>query len=101
MPSTLEDLRRSTGGEVWKFPVNPGHTGIEMPADARVLCVQTQHGQPFIWALVRPDQPKKLRHFLLVGTGYQFDLRDVNYVGTFQLDDGNLVFHLFEYVRHV
>ena len=43
---------------VWKFPIRPDdHIRVEMPADARVLTVQTQGGQPCIWALVSDDAP--------------------------------------------
>ena len=39
------------------------------------------------------------RHFRLSGTGHPLGedyLRIINYIGTFQMENGALVFHLFE-----
>jgi len=82
----------------YKLPVGD-EFALEMPAGAEVLTVQMQDDQPFIWALVNTDHSPQLRQFLVLGTGH--DCSDTricatNYVGTFQLLGGRLVFHLFE-----
>ncbi len=71
---------------------------IDMPEGAEVLCVQIQRGSPQVWALC--DKKAKLgpRKFFLVGTGQELDVRGFSYVGTFQVHQGELVFHLFEFV---
>lgn len=66
---------------------------IYMPSMAKVLCVQMQKGEPYIWAAVDTNDLDKVRTFIWKGTGH--DIKGLHkYVGTVQ--DGNLVFHLFE-----
>lgn len=68
-----------------------------MPAGARVLSVQTQKGWGYIWALVDTDKPEIKRAFALRGTGHPADgLQGAAFVGSFQLQGGDLVFHLFD-----
>ncbi len=89
-------------GVVWKYPVNPGQGTFErlMPAGARVLSVQVQRGEPFMWALVNPATPYEKRTFVVVGTGADHVPAGlIKFIGTFQLESGCLVFHLFEVVK--
>lgn len=69
---------------------------IEMPELAEVLCVQVQNGIPCIWAKVETENALKKRAFFVVGTGNPLPDNPSNYIGTYQLYDGGLVFHLFE-----
>ncbi len=72
---------------------------IPMPEGARVLDVQIQHGAPCIWALVDTSKPNVNRMFRLAGTGHPIKPDEAHkhiYIGTFQMSDGALVFHLFE-----
>lgn len=70
---------------------------IEMPKNAKVLCVQAQFEKIQIWAMIDlKEKETELREFRIYGTGHktrQFD----GYIGTFQLEAGNYVFHLFEH----
>ena len=83
---------------VWKYPLAFGSQTILMPQNARILAVQTQHNEPQLWALVNPEAPDETRRFLTIGTGTEFeaDRLLLDYIGTFQLHSGSLVFHLFE-----
>lgn len=82
---------------IWKFPFTPqANITIIMPARAQIIAVDVQHEQPCIWAIVEPRNPSAARHFVLRGTGHPFDGREGEYVGTFQMHNGDLVFHLFE-----
>ena len=82
---------------IFKWALTPGSTGLHMPAGAKVLTVQMQGGQPQLWARVDPKQPKEWRTFAVYGTGHQIpDDRRLEYVATFQMDDGALVWHVFE-----
>lgn len=84
---------------VWKFPVPvEGEFAIEMPLDAVLRCVQTQHGEPFLWAEVNPNRDPEPRKFRLIGTGHPIKVGSelLEYVGTFQLWGGDLVWHLYE-----
>lgn len=87
--------------QVWKFPIEAVDAfGIDMPIGAEILSVQTQHGQPHLWALVDTMLPNERRLFRLFGTGHSIDdSGELKYVGSFQLSGGALVFHLFEYPK--
>jgi hypothetical protein len=81
---------------IYKYaaPIDDNLT-ITMPAGAEVLCVQMQGGGPQVWALVDPSAAKQARGFCWRGTGHPADNLG-RYVGTVQMRDGALVFHLFE-----
>lgn len=82
---------------ILKYPIIPTDLfEIEMPEYARILCVQVQKTRPMIWALVDESRPMELRRFYLRGTGHPFPEADhAEYVGTFQMIEEGLVFHLF------
>lgn len=85
--------------EVWKFQLTEPKESIEMPVEAQILTVQTQGGIPCLWALGDPSAPKELRCFEVYGTGHpiHYDMAiERNYIGTFQINGGSLVFHVFE-----
>ncbi len=82
---------------IHKYPVAPGDFTLDLPLNAQALSVQVQHGQPQLWMLVDASEPTAPRRFAIRGTGHPCDgLRASHYLGTFQLDGGALVFHLFE-----
>lgn len=82
---------------IYKWTLTPGSTELAMPAGAQVLTVQMQGGQPQLWAKVDPKQPKEWRTFAVYGTGHPMpDDPRLVYVATFQMDDGALVWHVFE-----
>ena len=67
---------------------------------AQVLTVQTQFGDPYLWVLCDPNKPPVKRRFRLAGTEYPIeeDENMLHYCGTFQLAEGECVFHLFEII---
>ena len=70
---------------------------ISMPQGSEILCIQTQHNSPCIWALVDPIAESINRKFETVGTGYNVtEIEKSKYIGTYQIDGGALVFHVFE-----
>lgn len=84
---------------IWKYPLKLTEEQIvEMPANAHVLCVQTQYGVPNLWALVDPVNLPEARKFLTFETGHVNTALAglVNYIGTFQIAQGHLVYHVFE-----
>ena len=83
--------------EIWKFPLEvTDEQRIEMPEASDILCVQVQRGQPCVWASVIPDAAKVKRLFAIYGTGHPRKVKQADqYVGTFQLQGGALVFHVF------
>jgi hypothetical protein len=83
---------------IYKYPINPGWNNYRMPKGAKVLSVQTQDGRPQMWTLCDENCNFNLvsRNFQAAPTGVSFDDTGHEYIGTFQLNDGLLVFHLFE-----
>jgi hypothetical protein len=82
---------------VYKYPAGPGIFEHDMPEDAEILCFQVQQDVPCIWARVDVDAPTVPRKFALVGTGHVApSLGQAKYIGTCQMYDGTLVWHLFE-----
>jgi len=86
---------------VYKYPVEQNNEiVIEIPQYAEILTIQTQYGKPYIWALIDTRMPRVARRFILAGTGHPIQNKDeLTYIGTFQLEEGSLVFHLFECTR--
>lgn len=82
---------------IWKFPCNIcDQLTIDMPLGAKVLCVQMQHDEPCIWALVDDNMPLTPYPFAWRGTGHHCDGIDAaKYIGTIQMQGGELIFHLF------
>lgn len=96
---------------IWKFEFAiDDNILIEMPEGAEILSVQIQKGIPCIWALVNPLAKKTERQFELYGTGHEMECNDLSighemefnenlerkFIETFQMINGNVVFHLFE-----
>jgi len=82
---------------IWKFPVPIADSfSIPMPRGARILTINTQNGEPVLYALVDPKELMVSRKFALRGTGHNAESLDLNnYIGTFQMYGGDIVFHLF------
>lgn len=81
---------------IWKFPLSSeGEQLIKMPQGCAVLCAQVQHDIPCVWAVVDTDAPTVKRRFRIFGTGHPINEDDLQFVGTFQLSGGGLVFHLY------
>lgn len=102
---------------IHKFPVPIPEGGthgviIEMPYEAEILHVNTQgcYGDhAWLWALVETENKKAKYRFELYGTGHEvathvdyaeggitLKYRRLKYVGTFMLEDGHFVGHLFQ-----
>lgn len=83
---------------IYKYPfAAQDHVRLFMPLGAEVLCVQMQGEQPCIWAKVDPSSAMQVRTFELRGTGHELGAVG-KYLGTFQMLNGGLVFHLFDSV---
>ena len=72
---------------------------VNLPKGAEILTVQEQYGVPCIWAQVDTTSPPEERIFETFGTGHEMPIDmgiDRKYIGTYQIQGGSLVFHLFE-----
>lgn len=88
--------------QVWKYPVpiQPGEFSLLIPSADKPLAVQFQHGAPAMWVSVDPSRAPEPaeRRFIWYGTGWSIaNYENLEHVGTVQ--DGWLVWHLFEVVR--
>lgn len=82
---------------IWKFPILVNdEQDIEMPRGADILWVDVQQGQPCIWARVNPAAPRENKRIRIFGTGHPMPDELGDYVGTFMMKGGALVFHLYE-----
>lgn len=83
--------------QIWKYQLTTtDEVSVNMPRGATILSLQVQHGRPCIWALVDPPAPNVTRRFRIFRTGHRIDGLDRQFIGTFQVDNGNSVFHVFE-----
>ena len=94
---------------IYKYELLGAQTTLRMHKGAEILCVQVQEQgrkeRPCLWALVDTLAEMEERHFKVYGTGHEMELAVAeryisgiksSYIGTFQLDAGALVFHVFE-----
>ncbi len=83
---------------IWKatIPIDKGTCEVSMPEGARPLSVQMQHRMPRLWFLCNPDAPIEKRTVRWFGTGHDAQAaKELGFLGTVQLHNGNLVFHAF------
>lgn len=80
---------------IWKYRVAT-KTVLQIPKGGRVLSVDEQNGDIYIWVLANPNAEKEDRTFLVYGTGHDIPDNPMWFVGTVQLMGGKLVFHIFE-----
>lgn len=82
---------------IWKFPIQvTDYQKIDMPARAKILCVQIQGGEPYLWAEVDSEEDYVTRLIHVYGTGHAMPQDTGRYIGTFQMMQGRLVFHAYE-----
>jgi len=65
-----------------------------IPENAKVLSVGTQHGLGAFWVMFDPNKPKKPFKYTVIPTGGKVP-PNMEYKGTFQLDAGKFIGHLF------
>lgn len=70
---------------------------VMMPAGAKILTIQTQRNQPMIWAEVDPfAEYVEMKLLIMTTGGEEFPGGEFKYIATFQVDEGGLVFHVYE-----
>lgn len=87
--------------KIFKYPIPvENYFELLMPYDAKVLTVQVQREVPQIWALTNPNNRSEVREFRMVGTGHPIEesLNNLKYIGSFQLVNETLMYHLFEII---
>lgn len=81
---------------VYKTELEATTTYVVLPANSSPVCLQMQQEIPCIWWQV-PDTEAVLKRFevFIFGTGNPQPTQALNYIGTFQLEEGSLVFHVY------
>lgn len=82
---------------IWKYKLEAlDEQDIEMPANARILYVGSQNGDMFIWVEVNVETTEmELRKIYMHATGQNY-MGHRRYIGTVQMYNGELIFHVFE-----
>ena len=93
---------------IWKYDMpssrsqatlGDGRFDVTMPVGAEIVCLDKQHDLPKLCVLLNPEYTEReQRHFRIVGTGGRILPDGTKYIGSWQMSEGNLVFHLFEYI---
>jgi len=86
----------SKNGKIYKYPIRDTAVTLEIPELARILSVREQRGQIMLWALVEPDAPLRERRIVIIGTGHDMPNGRLDFIETFFMANGDLVFHAFE-----
>lgn len=82
---------------VFKFDLTlETHQNIKIPRDHQILSIQTQRGKPRMWVRVNPEsEPTTVAlHTVCTGCPFAFDVS--KFLGTYQVQSGDLVFHVFQ-----
>ena len=84
--------------KIWKWTLEVTDLQqLPMPDGAKLLDVQIQDGMPQLWALVDEKAPIIDRAIATYGTGNPLpDGYPGEYVGTYQISGGAMVFHVFD-----
>ena len=92
-------------GTIWKFPLQVTDVQeVVLPARAQILACQMQGKILCLWVLLDPVKavslPKENHCIRIIGTGHPIPPEEaLCYIDTFQMDDGTLIFHVFERTR--
>ena len=84
--------------KIFKYPIEvTDEQVVLLPTGAKILTIQNQGEVPCIWALVNPTAPKDMAITIRIhGTGHDVpDSDSLEYISTFQMMGGRLVFHSF------
>lgn len=97
LPGTGTIKNHKMNNTIYKYPLTITDVNrIELPKGAKILCIQTQNDNPYLWALVDKYESEKETHFIeTLGTGHPINEGERQYIGTYQLRNGALVFHVF------
>lgn len=83
---------------IWKWNLQlTDHQIVNLPIGARILSVAMQDNRLALWALCDPLVDMEPRYIHIFGTGNKLpqEINKYQYLSTFQLENGALVFHAF------
>jgi len=83
---------------IYKYPLPLPVIGDEIIIEApirRILLVNVQRNQLYLWAEVDTDRPALRHHFRIVGTGHELTFPTDCPIGSVLSDEGKFVWHVF------
>lgn len=89
---------------IFKYELSISDTQVvTVPVGYKVLSVQTQNGVPCMWCLVDKEEPTTEGLLIRMhGTGHPVeDAEHLEFIATFQIGGGSLVYHVFKDIRGV
>jgi len=82
---------------IWKFPLEIKDVQIiRLPINHKILTVQLQNRTPCLWVMVNPEVSMEEIVIEIIGTGNPIEPGEREYISTFQLFEGELVYHVFK-----
>ena len=83
---------------IWKFPLEVVDLQeLRLPPKSKLLTVQMQYGKPCLWVLLDENTAVNVGYKIAIyGTGNPLPDNPGEYIATFQMHGGDLVFHVFE-----
>jgi len=93
------EVEKPKAHTIWKFQLpTRGRVSLPMPKGAQLLSVDVQEDVPVLWAIVcaDPAAPKASRVISIRMTGHSVPAEVGTFVGTFQIDRGAYVGHVFD-----
>lgn len=81
---------------IWKLPLQVTDIQrIKIPKNSGCLTIQVQYGVPCIWIACEDKEELEECTLYTHGTGHEISPKATKYLGSYQLDGGALVFHVF------
>lgn len=90
--------------KIYKYKLDPHHDEqvIQMPNRARILKVDEQDRELFLWAMIDDDNEDKDYHIRILGTGMEIPMEPddplYKHLNTVVMSYG-LVWHVFELIK--
>ena len=82
--------------KIFKYELSPEKNSLLTYKNAKFLAVQVQKNIPYIWVEVDSEEDMASYTYYLIPTGSDFPSdNSLNYLGTFQIYNGDLVFHVY------
>ena len=82
---------------IWKITLQTiDLQGVQIPQGSELLTVQVQNGAPCLWVLCDSEAKPVHQDIAIHGTGHEIPATTGDYIGTYQLSGGALVFHVFK-----
>ena len=83
---------------IWKYTIQITDVQtVELPENAKILCVKIQYDIPTLWALVDPTLDREPIEIVTFGTGQpDIETDNLEYIDTYLVMGGDFVGHVFK-----